>query len=70
MANGVEGLGRVERHPGLVPQLGDGPQGPVQVSARLGVDEDSDRDRFTVSDNGIVVIGKDEKVPPDTKDAR
>jgi len=42
----------------------------VPPGTSIGVDEESDRDRFTVSDNGIVVIGKDEKVPPHTKDAR
>ncbi len=30
----------------------------------IGVDSDADRRRFTVTDNGIVVIGKGEKVPP------
>ncbi len=40
----------------------------VPPGARIGVDSDADRKRFKVSDNGIVVIGKDEKVPTDTND--
>jgi len=42
----------------------------VQVPAgtRIGVDGDADRERFTMSDNGIVVIGKDEKIHTDTND--
>jgi glucose-1-phosphate adenylyltransferase len=35
----------------------------VPPGARIGLDPDLDRARFTVSDNGIVVIGKGEKVP-------
>jgi hypothetical protein len=30
----------------------------------IGVDHDADRRRFTLSENGIVVIGKGEKLPP------
>ena len=36
----------------------------VPPGAKIGVDEQADGERFTVSDNGIVVIGKGEKVPP------
>ena len=35
----------------------------VPPGTSIGVDAESDRQRFTVSDNGIVVIGKDEKIP-------
>ena len=35
----------------------------VPPGTTIGVDPDADAKRFTVSDNGIVVIGKDEKVP-------
>ena len=38
----------------------------VPPDARIGVDGEADQKRFTVSDNGIVVIGKDEKIPTDT----
>ncbi|MGH9226902.1 MAG: glucose-1-phosphate adenylyltransferase [Acidimicrobiales bacterium] len=36
----------------------------VPAGARIGVDLDRDRKRFTVSDRGVVVLGKGEKVPP------
>jgi glucose-1-phosphate adenylyltransferase len=36
----------------------------VPEGARIGVDPDADHDRFTVSEGGVVVIGKNEKVPP------
>ena len=35
----------------------------IPEGAQIGVDLDLDRTRFTVSDNGIVVIGKNEKIP-------
>lgn len=35
----------------------------VPPSARIVIDVGADRERFTVSENGIVVIGKNEKIP-------
>ncbi len=35
----------------------------VPAGAMIGVDADLDRKRFTLSDNGIVVIGKGQKIP-------
>ena len=40
----------------------------VPDGTRIGVDADADRERFTLSDNGIVVIGKDQKIPTDSND--
>ncbi len=37
----------------------------VPAGAMIGVDADLDRKRFTLSDNGIVVIGKGQKIPTD-----
>jgi glucose-1-phosphate adenylyltransferase len=38
----------------------------VPPGTTIGVDNDADRQRFTLSDDGVVVIGKGEKIPPDT----
>ena len=40
----------------------------VPPGAKIGVNAEADRARFTVSDKGIVVIGKDEKITPDSND--
>jgi glucose-1-phosphate adenylyltransferase len=42
----------------------------VPPGATIGANRDADSERFTVSDNGIVVIGKDEKIPPEHRDRR
>lgn len=38
----------------------------VPAGAQIGVDQEADRRRFTVTPRGIVVIGKGQKVPPVT----
>ena len=35
----------------------------VPPGTKIGVDHDADRERFTVSDDGVVVIGKRERIP-------
>ena len=42
----------------------------VPPGTTIGVDHDADRKRFTLSDNGIVIIGKGETIPSDTRDRR
>jgi glucose-1-phosphate adenylyltransferase len=40
----------------------------VPPGTQIGVNREADRRRFTMSDNGIVVIGKDEKIRSDSND--
>ena len=40
----------------------------VPPGTTIGVDQDADRKRFTLSDNGVVVIGKGEKISSDNRD--
>jgi len=42
----------------------------VPPGVRIGGQGEADGERFTVSDNGIVVIGKGEKIPPDKQAGR
>jgi glucose-1-phosphate adenylyltransferase len=37
----------------------------IPQGSKIGLDPTRDRDRFQVSDNGVVVIGKDDKVDPE-----
>lgn len=57
MHNAVIGEGAVvlQRHP----RQGRG----SATGASLGVDPDADRERFRMSGNGVVVVGKGEKIP-------
>ena len=36
----------------------------IEPGARIGVDSDADRRRFSVSDSGVVVVGKGDVVEP------
>ena len=40
----------------------------VPPGTTIGVDHDADRKRFTLSDNGVVVIGKGEEISFDNRD--
>ncbi len=64
MHNVVVGSGAVVRN-AIIDKYVEVPPGTT-----IGVDHDADRQRFTLSDNGIVVIGKGEKIPPDSSDRR
>jgi glucose-1-phosphate adenylyltransferase len=37
----------------------------IPEGARIGVDHERDRQRYHVTDSGIVVVGKNEKVDPE-----
>jgi len=60
MQNVVVGSGAVVRN-AIIDKNVEVPPGTT-----IGVDHDADRRRFTLSDNGIVVIGKGERIPPDS----
>jgi glucose-1-phosphate adenylyltransferase len=64
MHNVVVGAGAVVRN-AIIDKKVEVPPGTT-----IGVDHDADRQRFTLSDNGIVVIGKGEKIPPDNRERR
>jgi glucose-1-phosphate adenylyltransferase len=64
MHNVVVGSGAVVRN-AIIDKNVEVPPGTT-----IGVDHEADRQRFTLSDNGIVVIGKGEKIPPDSSDRR
>jgi glucose-1-phosphate adenylyltransferase len=58
----VVGPGAVVRNSILDKNVG------VPPGVEIGVDGEADSKRFTVSDNGVVVIGKNEEIPTDSDD--